>query len=156
MSLAPLLLAARELGDQLLLVGQLDECSRPLETGLFLLRADHPPDRRTPVGRGLLREELRGLRVLCQQAGIGLGELAGPLLVGINTRLVFPPRLERPQASRSHPVLRLQRLYALDVDRAPDTGRFARAETDRITDRIDAPADTVDPPEAQRLIDGLR
>src|SRR5262245_37381600 len=53
-------LLPRKLRNQLLLAGQFDERRSPFEAGRFLLRADDPPRRGTPVGRGLRREELRG------------------------------------------------------------------------------------------------
>src|SRR5262249_53982267 len=44
----------------------------------------------------------------------------------------------------------------VDVDLAPDAGRFARGEADGVGLVVEALADAVDPAEAQGLVDGLR
>src|SRR5207245_4016201 len=50
----------------------------------------------------------------------------------------------------------LQLLCALDVDRAPDAASAPRREADRVAPVVDAAADPVDPPEAERFVDRLR
>src|SRR2546421_3657196 len=56
---------------------------------------------------------------------------------------------------RGHATLGGQRERPADVDRAPDAARAARREADGVAALIHAPADAIDPAEAQGLIHRL-
>src|SRR5215210_80277 len=133
----------------------LDEFLQPLEPRRLLFGADHPPADLLPIPRRLGLEEIPRRAVLPEQTAVGLRELFAPLLVGINTRPVLPPRLKRFQSGGPHAPLFDERPGAPDVDGAPDAAGLARCETDRVAALVHAPAYAVDPADAQRLVHGL-
>src|SRR4029077_19190130 len=78
-----------------------------------------------------------------------------PLLVRIG-RGSLATLAERLQPRGAHaPPLR-QLLDAADVHRAPVAGRLPRREPVHVALVVDASANAVDPPEAERLVHGLR
>src|SRR2546425_12429411 len=78
------------------------------------------------------------------------------LLVRIDSRSIFRACLERLQAGRLHAPLCAECLDAFDIRNAPDAARFARRETDRIVDFVEAFPLPIDPSKAERSVDCLR
>jgi hypothetical protein len=68
---------------------------------------------------------------------------------------VLAPAREGFEPGRLHPAEPGQLRHARDIHRAPDALRLPRREADRVALLVDAAADPVDPPEAQRLVDGF-
>jgi len=134
-----------------------DQRLEPLPPRLVFFRADHPVRDRPAVPRRAGFEVFHG-------GGVGLecphhrrrqlGALA--LLVRVDRRAIVAARLERRETGGRHAAQVLQLLCALDVDRAPDAASAPRREADRVAPVVDAAADPVDPPEAERFVDRLR
>ncbi len=129
--------------------GVVDQFGETLEAGFFFFGADYPPTDDLAVGGRLGLEEGPSHFVLAQNFFVRLGERGSALLVGIDTGLVGEAGFECFQAGRLHAAFGGKFAGQLDVDRAPNAARPARAETDGVTVVVHAFSDAVDPAETE-------
>src|SRR6266545_904319 len=132
-----------------------DQGGQPLEARLVLLRAHHEPVGEAPIPGRLRLEEGPGGRVGAELALEGTGQCRVRALERLDARPLLVAPLERGEAGRAHPPERLQLAHALDVDEAPVTPRLARREALDVAALVHGLAHAVDPPEAERLVEGL-
>src|ERR1700694_4782672 len=132
--------------------GELDQQRQPALAGLRPLRGHHPVSRRSPVPRRLGAPDRASLRVAAQPLLQIRGERDWLLLERVVCRHA---RLEGLQPRRLHPPLLVQLADAADVHRAPAAARAAGREADAIRLAIHVLPDSVDPADAESLVDGL-
>src|SRR4029077_16561661 len=125
---------------------------QPLEPRCFLFCAHYPPPDCFSIRGRLSVKEIPGGFVLSQPFLVRAIETGAPLLVGINSRAVFFPRVKRSHSVGLHRAFIAQFLCALNVDRAPNASPSPWCESNSITQIIDALADSVDPAKTERFI----
>ena len=107
------------------------------------------------IPRGLGPEEGSRLRVglepPCERGGKRAGSA---LLVAIPAGTGLLPPLERGAAGRENASLRLELGHACDVHPAPRACPLPWRKADLVRLVVDAPTQAVDPPEAQRFVNG--
>src|SRR4029453_8849492 len=157
--LLPFLRAGIEVGEQRNappLLAKLHELAKALPSGLVLLRAHHPPSGGLAVPRRLRVEERRRRPVLLERRSERRRETIPALLVGVDPGPIFAPGRERLLPRQMHPPGSIELLRPPDVHVAPDAARPARREPDGVSIGVQAPADAVDPADAESLVHRLR
>src|SRR4029077_1225395 len=123
-----------------------------LQPRCFLFCAHYPPPGRFSIRRRLSVKEIPCSFVLSQPFLVGSIEIGAPLLVGIDARAVFFPRVKRSHSVGLHQAFIAQFLCALNVDRAPNASPSPWRKSNRVTQIINALADPVDPAKTERFI----
>jgi hypothetical protein len=129
---------------------------QPFQPRCFLFCTHYPPPDRFSIRRRLSVKELPGGFVLPQPFLVRSIETGAPLLVGINSRAVFFPRVKRSHSEGLQQAFIAQFSCALDVDRAPNASASPWRKSNRVTQIINALANPVDPTETKRLIHRFR
>jgi len=75
---------------------------------------------------------------------------------GIDARAILGAARERGATRRVHPALGLEPRHVPEVHLAPDTGRLPRREAPEEAVLVEGVQDTVDPPEAEGLVERRR
>src|SRR6202022_705407 len=121
---------------------------------LLSLGTDHPPDCGPLIAGRLGLEERPPFLIRSKGPLRRRIEVCSLLLfIAVDGRAFIGPSFEGFEPRGMHPPEPDQFLHARNVDRAPRAALRARAYPVRITDVVDAFADSVDPAEAQFLVD---
>jgi len=132
-----------------------DQLLQSLQPRCLLLCTHDPPlDCFSIRGRLGVKEIPCGF-VLPQPFLVRRIEIGAPLFVGINAGLIFFARIKRSHPLRLHQTFIAQFSCAPDVDRAPNAPGPPRREPYLVDDFVNAFPNSVDPPEAERLIHRL-
>src|SRR5262249_21744814 len=132
-----------------------DESGEPPLASLLALGAHHPMRRRPPVPGRLSLEVGPRLLVAAESARERGREFDRRLLERVDPGPVLVARFVGRQARPRHAAGFDQPLDVADVHPAPDALRLPRAEANREAVVVQAMADTVDPPEAERFVERL-
>jgi len=135
----------------------LDELCESLQPSIIFLRTDNPECCYSLVPRSLGSEELPSLLVSTKLLFEGSAQLCGlSLLIGVNRRSFIRASFEGFDSGRLHAPKADEFLGASDVYRAPSTAGFSCGEPIRITSIIYSSSNTIDPAEAECLVNSFR
>jgi len=129
---------------------------QPAKPRGFLLRAGHLVDGGALVPRSLRGKEAPGFFIGAKFFFVSGGKLVRFLLEGIDAGPVGYPGGEGFEPGWVHFAGRGEPLDMADVDQAPDAAGFPWSEAIGVAVGVNFLADTINPAEAQRLIERFR